>query len=313
MDSGLEITPAVLKYVQLILATFVFIVPANAYSYLFSDNTFVFFEFKKPSLVFLFFAALLWLFTLPIISFLADINNKIAFPTSFAGLENSFRLAEARAENATRFLLNITSLSGLMVNLLVIAVVAAIAEELIFRGIIQKLLFEQSKNIHLAIWLTALVFSLFHLQFFAIIPRIVLGAALGYTFYWSKSIWVPIFFHFINNASIVLASYLYQQKVITTDPNEITFFPISVLFVALQLYIFGLNEQNNMEKDWLKVYESTNSFAAELVHTVLNDHAFNPVLINKKDSSYLNFGSNEIFVHQDFYNESIRLINENQL
>ena len=232
MDSGLEITPAVLKYVQLILATFVFIVPANAYSHLFSDNTFVFFEFKKPSLVFLFFAALLWLFTLPIISFLADINNKIAFPTSFAGLENSFRLAEARAENATRFLLNITSLSGLMVNLLVIAVVAAIAEELIFRGIIQKLLFEQSKNIHLAIWLTALIFSLFHLQFFAIIPRIVLGAALGYTFYWSKSIWVPIFFHFINNASIVLASYLYQQKVITTDPNEITFFPISVLFVA---------------------------------------------------------------------------------
>ena len=232
MDSGLEITPAVLKYVQLILATFVFIVPANAYSHLFSDNTFVFFEFKKPSLVFLFFAALLWLFTLPIISFLADINNKIAFPTSFAGLENSFRLAEARAENATRFLLNITSLSGLMVNLLVIAVVAAIAEELIFRGIIQKLLFEQSKNIHLAIWLTALVFSLFHLQFFAIIPRIVLGAALGYTFYWSKSIWVPIFFHFINNASIVLASYLYHQKMITTDPNEITFFPNSVLFVA---------------------------------------------------------------------------------
>lgn len=232
MDSGLEITPAVLKYVQLILATFVFIVPANAYSHLFSDNTFVFFEFKKPSLVFLFFAALLWLFTLPIISFLADINNKIAFPTSFAGLENSFRLAEARAENATRFLLNITSLSGLMVNLLVIAVVAAIAEELIFRGIIQKLLFEQSKNIHLAIWLTALVFSLFHLQFFAIIPRIVLGAALGYTFYWSKSIWVPIFFHFINNASIVFASYLYQKKLIETDPNEITFFPNSVLFVA---------------------------------------------------------------------------------
>jgi len=232
MDSGLEITPAVLKYVQLILATFVFIVPANAYSRLFSDNAFVFFEFKKPSLLFLFFAALLWLFTLPIISFLADINNKIAFPTSFAGLENSFRLAEARAENATRFLLNITSLSGLMVNLLVIAVVAAIAEELIFRGIIQKLLFEQSKNIHLAIWLTALVFSLFHLQFFAIIPRIVLGAALGYTFYWSKSIWVPIFFHFINNASIVFASYLYQKKLIATDPNEITFFPNSVLFVA---------------------------------------------------------------------------------
>jgi membrane protease YdiL (CAAX protease family) len=148
MDSGLENNPAFLKNVQLNLSTFDFILPANAYSHLFSDNTFVFFEFKKPSLVFLFFAALLWLFTLPIISFLADINNKIAFPTSFAGLENSFRLAEARAENATRFLLNITSVSGLMVNLLVIAVVAAIAEELIFRGIIQKLLFEQSKNIH---------------------------------------------------------------------------------------------------------------------------------------------------------------------
>ena len=232
IDSGLDITPAVLKYVQLILATFVFIVPANAYSRLFSDNALVFFEFKKPRIAYLLFAALLWLFTLPIISFLADLNHKITLPASFASLENSFRLAEARAENATRFLLNINSLSGLLVNLLVIAVVAALAEELIFRGIIQKLLFEQSKNIHLAIWLTALVFSLFHLQFFAIIPRIVLGAALGYTYYWSRSIWVPIFFHFINNASIVLASYLYQQKMITTDPNEITFFPISVLFVA---------------------------------------------------------------------------------
>ena len=232
IDSGLDITPAVLKYVQLILATFVFIVPANAYSRLFSDNALVFFEFKKPRIAYLLFAALLWLFSLPIISFLADLNHKIALPASFVSLENSFRLAEARAENATRFLLNINNLSGLLVYLLVIAVVAALAEELIFRGIIQKLLFEQSKNIHLAIWLTALVFSLFHLQFFAIIPRIVLGAALGYTYYWSRSIWVPIFFHFINNASIVLASYLYQQKVITTDPNEITFFPISVLFVA---------------------------------------------------------------------------------
>jgi membrane protease YdiL (CAAX protease family) len=55
---------------------------------------------------------------------------------------------------------------------------------------------------------------------------------LGYTFYWSRSILVPIFFHFINNASIVLASYLYHQKMITTDPNEITFFSNSVLFVA---------------------------------------------------------------------------------
>jgi hypothetical protein len=68
-----------------------------------------------------------------------------------------------------------------------------------------------------------------------------------------------------------------------------------------------------MEKDWVKVYESTNTFAAELVYTVLKDQAFNPVLINKKDSSYLNFGSNEIFVHKDFYNDSIQLINENKL
>jgi hypothetical protein len=68
-----------------------------------------------------------------------------------------------------------------------------------------------------------------------------------------------------------------------------------------------------MEQGWIKVYTSNESFAAELVQAVLKDHEFNPVLINKRDSSYLNFCAFEIYVHQDFEKESLQIILENQL
>ena len=88
-------------------------------------------------------------------------------------------------------------------NILIIAIMAGIGEELMFRGVIQKILIGWTKDIHLGILYTAIIFSTIHFQFYGFVPRMILGMVLGYLYIWSKSLWVPVIAHAINNALTV--------------------------------------------------------------------------------------------------------------
>jgi len=109
-------------------------------------------------------------------------------------------------------LLTMKTIGALLVNLLMLAVIPAIGEEFIFRGCLQRLFNQLTKNHHIAIWLTAIIFSSIHLQFYGFIPRMLLGAMFGYLFVWSNSLWLPILGHFLNNATAVITAYVYQQQ-----------------------------------------------------------------------------------------------------
>jgi len=101
--------------------------------------------------------------------------------------------------------------------MLIVAVVPAVGEELLFRGVLQKIMIAWTKNPHFGVWITAFLFSALHLQFFGFFPRMLLGALFGYLFLWSKSLWLPILGHFINNGTVVLASYFYPEMVNKAD------------------------------------------------------------------------------------------------
>lgn len=254
INNGSNITPVILKYLQLVLVCFMFIIPSNIYSRLFSSHSTNYFDFNKTARYHYFFAFIILVTSIPLVTFLGGLNQQITFPSALASIEKSFRLAELSAETSTRLFLKVSDLVGLFTNLLVIALLAAFAEELIFRGIVQKLLMERIKNIHLAIWVGAFIFSAFHLQFFSMLPRICLGAALGYSYYWSRSIWVPMFLHFMNNAFIVLSAYFYEKNIIAYNPNNITVFSNSVLiiaFISSIVVVFFWIKQNN--KSWNRV------------------------------------------------------------
>ena len=94
-----------------------------------------------------------------------------------------------------------------MVNILIIAVIPALGEELLFRGVIQQLFLKWNGKVHLSIWLTAFIFSAVHMQFLGFFPRLILGAVLGYMLVWSGSLWLPIIAHFTNNAFAVVVTY----------------------------------------------------------------------------------------------------------
>jgi membrane protease YdiL (CAAX protease family) len=85
------------------------------------------------------------------------------------------------------------------------------------------------KNYHVAIWVTAILFSALHMQFYGFLPRMLLGAMFGYVFYWSGSLWLPILGHFINNGSVVTLSFFYPEIV---NDTEISLFEGNANWIA---------------------------------------------------------------------------------
>jgi len=151
---------------------------------------------------------------LPFINWLTEVNTNLRLPESLSNLEQWMKTKENQADTITKVFLSVRSLKGLGLNLVVMALIPAIGEELLFRGLIQRLLAEWTKNKHWGVWLAAMLFSGMHMQFYGFFPRMFLGLMLGYLFVYTKSLWLPMMVHFINNASSVVIYYLNYNGII---------------------------------------------------------------------------------------------------
>ncbi len=144
-------------------------------------------------------------------------NQTIHFPDFLKSFEEWARAKEDLLAELTKMLTQFSSVGEFLIAFVVIAVLAGICEEFLFRGIVQTELFRGTKNIHVSIWIAAILFSAIHGQFFGFVPRVLLGALFGYLYYWSGNLIVPMFAHFVNNGFSILLIYLYQLKLIDTD------------------------------------------------------------------------------------------------
>lgn len=196
-------TISVLKWMQACSAIGLFIVPPLLFAY-FTNHKLGMNSVNRHQLLL---AIAFMLLTIPFINGLAVWNENLHLPSFLASLESWMRQAEAEAMRMTKAFLVMDTPLDLMVNILIIAVIPALGEELLFRGVIQKLFLKWNGKVHLSVWLTAFVFSAVHLQFLGFFPRLILGAALGYMLVWSGSLWLPIIAHFTNNAFAVVVTY----------------------------------------------------------------------------------------------------------
>lgn len=145
----------------------------------------------------------------PTIGAIGYYNQQLTLPESMASIEKWMQENELSAGKTVALLFGDKTISGLIFNLFVMAIVAGLAEEFFFRGALQQIFLKITKNTHVAIWVTAFIFSAIHFQFYGFVPRLLLGALLGYIFVWSESIWIPVLVHTVNNAISVVLSYLY--------------------------------------------------------------------------------------------------------
>ncbi|MDR1729186.1 MAG: CPBP family intramembrane metalloprotease [Prevotellaceae bacterium] len=207
-----------LKLMQLFSATGMFICSSFVLAYLFSSHIRQFLLLRKPDVRMIILAALSMLAAIPLINFIGNLNNLVVFPESLKFAEEFFRAYEEKLAILTEQLLTSgDSFSGLALNLLVMAIIPALGEELLFRGVIQNSIAKSLKSKIWAIWITAFLFSAIHFQFYGFIPRLLLGAYFGYLLVWSQSIWIPIAAHFTNNATIVLFYFFLKGKEFTVD------------------------------------------------------------------------------------------------
>lgn len=213
---------SVLKLIQTVSEIGTFILPALFLAYAFDASASRYLKLDKKtdgiSVVLVF---ILLIAAVPAINFLGELNSRLQLPEWLAGLERQMKASEDQAAQLTEKFLVIHSPLQFIFAMIMIAVLPALGEELLFRGILQRIFSEWSRNKHTGIWATAILFSAMHMQFYGFVPRMLLGVLLGYLFLWSGSLWLPIIAHFINNGAAVIASYLYKQDTISINPDKI--------------------------------------------------------------------------------------------
>lgn len=192
----------------------------------------------KQGLVAFFFAVA----ALPLISMLAEWNKGMELPSFLASVEEIMRQMEESALAMTEKFLNTSSFGMMIVNLFVMALLPAVCEEMMFRGWLQRVL-SNRLNYHVAIWVSAFIFSAIHFQFYGFVPRMIIGAALGYLYCYTGSLWAPIIAHFTNNAAAVITAFLAYNGYTSINFDLIgtgdTWY-LSVASVAVCLALMGI-------------------------------------------------------------------------
>ena len=232
---------------QFFSSALIFLLPAFSIAYLCSKEPFAFLFMKKSiDAKSLFLSAAMVILIYPTVDITSYLNSNIHLPEFMAPIENLLRETEEQLGKIVDRLLSTKGIIPFIINILVIGVMAGIAEEFLFRGAILTIIRKMIKNPHIAIWVVAFIFSAIHFQFLGFIPRMIMGAFMGYLLYWTNNIWVPVFAHFLNN-TISVVGYkmgLYQSasdsSVIIQDNPTATEITLAAAAAIAGLALFAL-------------------------------------------------------------------------
>jgi membrane protease YdiL (CAAX protease family) len=194
-----------LRGMQFVQFIGLFVLPAWICSQLFSYEPNRFLGFQAPNLSqFWFWSILIMIILLPFTQLVGELNQRIVFP---GGMKEWMQSQEKSAEQTVKALLSAQSLNDLLLNLFFVAVLAGVGEELLFRGLIQRILVRKYGR-WTGIVIAAILFSAMHMQFYGFFPRFLLGVVLGILFAYSGSLWVAILAHFFYDAMLITAAYV---------------------------------------------------------------------------------------------------------
>ena len=244
-----------LRFIQISSQIFTFVLPPILYAMLVKERPFKSLGFSKSTILWMILGVAMMYTILPLNSIFTEWNANIKFPESLASFEKLMQDLQERATEVMAKFVNVDTIGGLIINLFMIAGLAALGEELLFRSVIQTSLIKICKNAHVGIFIASAIFSLFHMEFYGLLPRLVLGLLMGYMYYYSRSIWIPMAMHFANNGTIVFLYYLNNIGAINIDVESFGETNIFVLIlsiiamVALFWFTVKLNKKEGLEID----------------------------------------------------------------
>ena len=179
-----------------------------------------------------------YILSIPAMNWLVTANEAMSLPASLSGLEHWMRTMEDSAAETTKQILDIHTVDELIACVLVVGVMAGLSEEMLFRGAMLRMMQDSRLGKHVVVWIVAIIFSAFHMQFYGFFPRLVLGLWLGYLLVWTGSLWVPIIAHTLNNSTVVIFSYLSNKGIVPADYGDTIGIPADGSFPWLALVSF---------------------------------------------------------------------------
>ncbi len=232
MTQGHHLSTGHLRLSLLVLHSFSFLIPSVVFIIIASKTGALhFFRIPsglKPSWIMMGFLMLVLL--IPIIQYSYELNQMVDLPTWMNAMESS-------ANETIVQMLKMENTSVLLLNICLMAILPALGEELLFRGIIQRIGYAFFRNPQVSIWITALLFSAVHFQFAGFLPRFLLGLFLGYLYYWTEHLMLPIVIHFFNNAGMLLMAYLDPTQISEIENPAVSEIPWYVVILSILLLI----------------------------------------------------------------------------
>ena len=169
-------------------------------------------------------------------------NKSISFPSFMSSFESWALLKEKQLESLTLYLVSFENNFEYLIGIIAIAIIPGFCEEYFFRGVLQKNLNLLLNNAHIAILLSSLLFSAFHLQFYGFFPRFFLGVFFGYLFYWSGSLMYPVIAHALNNFLSLTVFYAASSGLFGEDVdvsvNSSPEIPLALIAFSIIIFIF---------------------------------------------------------------------------
>jgi len=188
-------------------------------------------------------------------SVVGEWNQNIKLPHAFSSLEQAIQSMEENMKILTELMTGFTSFGELILGLLIIAIIPAIGEELVFRGLVQNHLVRITNNIHIAIWFSGFIFGAIHMQFYGLFPRMLLGVLFGYLYYYSGKLSYAIIAHFVNNGVAVVAVYFHNIGKFDFDIESTESLPwhqvllsTGILIILLFTFVSSVNKAGLNEK-----------------------------------------------------------------
>lgn len=262
-DSGIQF----LKFSQLLTSVGLFVVPPIIFTYLSGHSPFRFLKMNRLPVLMLSMAAILLMWVqLPWINAVGAWNNSIVLDGQFAEFYQSLRAKEDAAAAMIEAFLEMNGPVQLVFTFFLVAIIPAIGEEMLFRGVLQPVFIRIFKNQHLGIFATAFVFSFIHFQFFGFVPRMLIGVYLGYLFAWTGNIWYPVLAHLANNGLAVVGYYLLQHKYVEVSPDAIgtgetstAQWAVSVVLTLIGMVLFKKTVDKSAKPDGVHSLEGNGS------------------------------------------------------
>jgi uncharacterized protein len=214
------------------------------YILFFKEDLKIIFSVKKGRpLPLILFSMIIFFSFLPLVNAVNEWNQSIHLPSAFNALEQTMRGMEDQAAKAIDLIIYYENIPQFLIIFFLVAILPAIGEELLFRGVVQNEIRQIFRNPHAAIFLSAFLFSFVHFQFFGFFPRMLLGMLFGYLYYWSGNILIPVSVHCLNNGLTLINMNMLKEKKTEIDissaqhlsPGLIIF---SLVISVVLLYIY---------------------------------------------------------------------------